>query len=142
MTGAVVSVTLLILLAAVHLYWAGGGRAGKAAAIPERNGRPVLKPGSFATMAVALALLVAAAIIATQAGFIFPGRFQAYSRICCGVLALIFLGRAVGDFRYVGFFKTVVGTRFARLDSTIFSPMSLVLAVSIADATLGSGRHA
>ena len=33
--------------------------------------------------------------------------------------AVVFLARAVGDFRYVGFFKRVRGTRFARLDTIL-----------------------
>ncbi|WP_423856182.1 DUF3995 domain-containing protein [Acidithiobacillus ferrianus] len=37
----------------------------------------------------------------------------------------------MGDFRLVGFFKTVTGTRFARLDSTVFSPLCLAMAIGI-----------
>jgi hypothetical protein len=37
--------------------------------------------------------------------------------------------RSVGDFRLVGFFKRVRGTRFARYDSLLFSPLSLALGV-------------
>ncbi len=136
MAGAVVSVTLLILIAALHFYWAAGGRAGKSAAIPERNGRPVLNPSALGTSLVASALLIAAAIVATQAGLLFQDRFQPVPRILTGLLALIFLARAVGDFRYVGFFKTIGGSRFARLDTWIFSPLCMFLAATIADATL------
>ncbi len=136
MIGAIPSMTVLTSLAALHFYWALGGRAGKSAAIPERNGKPVLRPTASATLLVGLALLLAVAIIATQARFIFPGRFQPYARIVCAALALVFLARAVGDFRYVGFFKSVGATRFARLDTYVFSPLCLVLSASIADVAL------
>ncbi len=138
MTGAVVSVTILVLIAATHIYWAMGGRSGKAVAVPERNGLPAFKPGALATLGVAVALLIAAAIVAIQAGFIFQGKFQPYVFILSVALALVFLARAVGDFRYVGFFKRVVGSRFARLDTWVFSPLCVLLALLIADAIVGA----
>jgi hypothetical protein len=137
MTGAVVSVTILVLIAATHLYWAMGGRSGKSAAVPERNGLPAFKPGALATLGVAVALLIAAFIIAIQAGLIFKGKFQPYAVVLSVALALVFLARAIGDFRYVGFFKRVVGSRFARLDTWVFSPLCVLLALLIADAIVG-----
>jgi hypothetical protein len=47
------------------------------------------------------------------------------------VLAFVVVARAVGDFRLVGFFKRVTGTRFARLDSAVFSPLCAAIAVGI-----------
>jgi hypothetical protein len=138
MAGAIVSVTLLVLIAATHVYWALGGRAGMSAAIPERNGRPVFQPGAVTPLFVAVALLIAAAIVAMQAGLIWRGAFQPYVRILSVALAVIFLARAIGDFRYVGFFKRIVGSRFARLDTYVFSPLCVLLALSIADAIVGA----
>jgi len=138
MAGAIVSVTLLVLIAATHVYWALGGRAGKSAAIPERNGRPVFQPGAVTTLFVAFALVIAAAIVAIQAGLIWRGAFQPSVRILSVALACVFLARAIGDFRYVGFFKTIVGSRFARLDTYVFSPLCVLLAISIADAVVGA----
>jgi hypothetical protein len=137
MAGAITSVTLLVLIAAVHVYWALGGRAGKAASIPERNGAPVFRPGFLATLCVAMALLVAAAIVAIQAGLMLPGAFRPMVTILSVALALVFLGRALGDFRYVGFFKKVTGSSFARLDTWVFSPLCVLMALLIADAIVG-----
>ncbi|WP_205190355.1 DUF3995 domain-containing protein, partial [Burkholderia sp. LMG 13014] len=47
-------------------------------------------------------------------------------------LALIFAVRAVGDFRYVGFFKRIRGSRFARMDTLYYSPLCAALSLSIA----------
>jgi hypothetical protein len=138
MAGAAASVALLVLIAAAHVYWALGGRAGKSAAIPERNGLPVIQPGALATLAVAIALLAAAGVVATQAGLIFAGAFQPYALILSVLLAFAFLARGVGDFRYVGFFKRVVGSRFARLDTWVFSPLCVLLGLLIADAIVGA----
>ncbi len=116
------------------VYWALGGDAGKSAAIPERNGVPVMQPGSLASLCAAIALLIAAAIVAMEAGLLFPGKVQPCASILSGLLACVFLARAVGDFRYVRFFKKSVGSKFAYLDTWVFWPLCVLLALSIADA--------
>lgn len=42
------------------------------------------------------------------------------------------LARAIGEFKYLGFFKRVHGSRFARLDSLVYSPLCLLLALGVA----------
>lgn len=42
-------------------------------------------------------------------------------------VGVVLVARAIGDFRYVGFFKRVRGSRFATLDSLLFSPFCLTL---------------
>ena len=49
------------------------------------------------------------------------------------------LMRAIGDFRYVGFFKRVRGSRFARMDTTLYSPLCLALAAGVAAVAFGAG---
>ena len=46
----------------------------------------------------------------------------------CWVLAAAMLLRALGDFRYVGFFKRVRTGRFAELDTKFYTPLCLALA--------------
>jgi hypothetical protein len=48
------------------------------------------------------------------------------------LIAFIFLARAVGDFNYVGFFKRVKRTAFAKNDSRYFAPLCLFIAVTSA----------
>jgi hypothetical protein len=55
-------------------------------------------------------------------------------------LALGLLARAMGDFNYVGFFKRVRGTRFARMDTLLYSPLCLALAVGVAAVTFYSAE--
>jgi hypothetical protein len=40
--------------------------------------------------------------------------------------------RAIGDFNYVGFFKRRRGTRFAHLDTRLYSPLALGLGLGTA----------
>ena len=51
-------------------------------------------------------------------------------------LALGLLARAIGEFKYVGFFKRVRGSRFAQLDSLLYSPLCLLLAAGVAAVAL------
>jgi hypothetical protein len=123
----------------LHVYWAGGGSAGAVAALPERNGEPIFRPGPASTLVVAGLLALAAMLVLAHAG---RGPAAALPRwiITFGapVAAVVLLARAIGDFRYVGFFKQVRDTRFARLDTLIYSPVALLL--GIATAVVAWGR--
>ncbi|MBL8019176.1 MAG: DUF3995 domain-containing protein [Leptospirales bacterium] len=116
------------LLALLHVYWAFGGKIGILAALPEQGGKPVFTPSKSMTILVALALGFAA-IVALHAGHVLTStvlssRLSAW--FCLG-LAAVFLFRAIGDFKLVGFAKTVKGTRFARQDTLYYSPLCLLL---------------
>lgn len=125
---AAIAATILGALGGLHLYWALGGTFGKDAAIPTRNGEPVLRPSGLGTGLVALALFAMAALLAVSRGWVdLPGLHGA-SRLGAAIAALAFGIRAVGDFRYVGFFKRIRDGRFARLDTLVYSPLCVLLA--------------
>ena len=124
-------IATFVLLAGVHVYWACGGRWLKGAAVPERNGRAAFVPGPLATLAVAAALLLFAGLVAAVSGsVVLPVPLRA-GCLLVFALAALFLVRAVGDFRLVGFFKKTTGTRFARLDTAVYSPLCTVLALGL-----------
>jgi Protein of unknown function (DUF3995) len=134
------AILILVFLAAVHLYWAAGGKAGKSAAIPTAEGRAVIKPSALATATVAAALSAAAALVALRIGWFAPAGFvgdSIFVRAAVWLLAAVFALRAIGDFRYVGFFKRVRDTGFARLDTLAYSPLCAGLAVLIGIAASG-----
>ncbi|SDH94916.1 Protein of unknown function [Pseudomonas benzenivorans] len=123
--------SLFTVLGGWHFYWAFGGRLAASAAIPEVDGRPTFTPSGFATVLVGLALVACAALIAATAGLLpvpVPGRILAW---LCYALAFVLGARAIGDFRLVGFFKRVRGSRFASLDTFVYSPLCLALAVGV-----------
>ena len=122
-------VGVFALLSLVHVYWALGPHGTKSAVVPEVDGRAAFRPSPPATLAVALVLLACALLVAATSGLA-PSPLP--MRILCGLmfaLALVLLARAIGDFRLVGFFKRVTGTRFTRLDSAVYSPLCLLLAI-------------
>jgi hypothetical protein len=49
MVAGAIAIVILLLLAAVHVYWAAGGKAGKAAAVPTAEGRAIIKPSALST---------------------------------------------------------------------------------------------
>ena len=87
----------------------------------------------MSTLAVAGLLAFAAVLVLARDGHgpgtILPGWMVALG---APVVAVVLLVRAIGDFRYIGFFKRVRGTRFARLDTRYFSPVALMLGAATA----------
>jgi Protein of unknown function (DUF3995) len=140
MIAGAAAILILVFLAAVHLYWAAGGKAGKAAAIPTAEGRALIKPSALGTAMVAVALCAAAAVLALRIGWLTPpgvARDNILVRIAAWLIAAVFALRAVGDFRYVGFFKRERDTGFARLDTLAYSPLCAGLAALVGIAASG-----
>ena len=128
---AVALIATFAFLASIHVYWAFGGRFAKVAAIPELRGTPSFVPGRMATLLVACALFACAGLIGAASGFVDAPVSSLVIQWGCFALALLLLLRAIGDFRLVGFFKKVRGTRFAWLDSALYSPLCLALALGV-----------
>jgi uncharacterized protein DUF3995 len=123
---------ILSLLAVIHIYWALGGTLGKSRAIPTRDGQQLFTPTPFTTFLVAFGLFVMSALNAIRIGWITVPEISRFVRAGLWLTAAIFLLRAVGDFRYVGFFKRHGESRFAKLDTLLYSPLCLLLACLVA----------
>jgi hypothetical protein len=91
------------------------------AALPEQNGQPIFRPGPASTLAVAGLLAFAGLLVLAHAP----------------VAAVVLLARSIGDVRYIGFFKRVRDTRFAKLDTRIYSPIALLLGIATAVVAWG-----
>jgi hypothetical protein len=123
---------VLVALGVLHIVWAFGGLTSRLAVVPERDGAPLFRPSRGASLAVALLLLVAAMLVMQQGGalpYLVPAPL---ATLGCWTIAMTFTARAVGEFRYLGFFKRVRGTRFARWDTRLFSPLCLALGIGTA----------
>ncbi|MES2820827.1 MAG: DUF3995 domain-containing protein [Pseudomonadota bacterium] len=126
-----VLIAVFLALAALHLYWALGGRALKLGAVPQVAGRPAFVPSPVMTLAVALALSICALLVAGTVGWLPIPIPQGFFCALLVALALVFLARAIGDFRLVGFFKKVHDSPFAYLDTRVFSPLCLAIALGL-----------
>jgi hypothetical protein len=125
-----INTTLFILLSFLHFYWALGGNWGMEGVLPSLSeGRKVFKPGLYGTLGVGAAMGIAAFITMCNTGIFdlyLNHNFICYATIAIGV---VFCLRAIGDFRYVGFFKKATGTLFAKNDTYYYSPLCLLIAV-------------
>lgn len=131
----IASAAVLAVLGGWHVYWAGGGHVGLGAVVPVREGRELFRPRPVGTLAVALLLFGAArTVLGCVGAWAVPPPFVRCSRRMTWLLAVTFALRAIGDFRYAGFFKRVRGTRFARWDSALYSPLCALLALGCAAA--------
>jgi len=129
---------IFVSLSLLHGYWVVVGAGHLSGYVPEIEGKPAFEPGRFATSVVALLLLLAAAICADQARLLGMPRIP-LARVGVWTLLVVFLLRAIGEFRLVGIFKRVRSTRFGRLDTWVYSPLCLVVSLLCA-ALLHSTR--
>jgi hypothetical protein len=135
---ALALVTTFMLLAALHVYWAYGGRWGAAVTVPVVDGRPAFRPGRASTLVVAILLVAAGAIIAVRSNTI-PGQDAAPRLVHLGAwtLCAVFALRAVGNFKTFGFFKGTRDTAFARFDTRLFSPLCVAISLGCLLISLG-----
>lgn len=128
------TISLATLLAAVfaflgglHVYWAMGGRKWILAAIPEVEGKPTIMPGKGITLAVAIGLFAFGTLAFL---LVFPPEIKLPLESIGWVVAGIFLLRAIGEFKYVGFFKRVRHTAFGRRDTRLYSPLCFFISLT------------
>ena len=133
---AIVLCVVFLALSALHLYWVLSGGFGLDAVVPTQHDRPLFEPGTASTLLVAAALFLAALVSIWRGAFLQLGPSW-IPRVGIWVLAAIFALRAIGDFRYVGFFKRIRGTKFARNDTLYFSPLCMVISVLATWLALG-----
>ncbi len=123
----IVLIIIFSSLSLLHFYWAAGGQWWLSNALPtNENGQHVLKTGPVSSMVVGLGLLGFASYYFVLSANALSGTM---THIVGWIIPSIFLLRSIGDFKYVGFFKTVKSTEFARNDSRFYTPLCLILAV-------------
>lgn len=133
MQAAVAAITCAVFafLSLLHAYWALGGRWAHEAALPFKDGGPLFRPSAVGTFMVGLVLMAFAGLAAVNGGLLGLGAPPAWFRWAGGAVALALVGRAIGDFRYVGFFKRLGEDPFARLDTRVYSPLCILLAAGM-----------
>ncbi len=115
-------VLVFFLIGIVHLYWAFGGQKGLRAAIPENEKGPLFEAKSFGTFLIAFTFFTGSFAAAMEMFAIYLISWQHY---LYHVVGIVFFARAIGEFKYVGFFKKVKGTKFAHYDTFFYSPLCL-----------------
>jgi len=131
MIATLLSTVLSVLftsLGLIHIYWLLGGKWGGDKVIPTKANQmdtASIQIPKFATLLVASVLVLFGLIYLIKAGytpFHVPSWVANYGY---WIIPSIFILRALGDFKYIGFFKTVRNTNFAKADTRLFSPLCL-----------------
>jgi len=121
---------LLIGLGLIHFNWVVGGNFGFSESLPTKeNGERVLNPKKIDSAIVGIGLTAFGFFYLLKSGvieFIIPGWIMAYGS---WIIPIIFLLRAIGEFKYVGFFKKIKKTEFGKLDTKLFSPLCLIIGI-------------
>ncbi|MFT4664376.1 MAG: hypothetical protein ACI8YQ_001020 [Polaribacter sp.] len=119
---------IFLLLSILHFYWASGGKWGIDAALPTSStssGERMLNPGSLGTIFVALALLAMSVLYLLHSNYLSLPISEWIITGSSWFIPSIFLLRSIGDFKYVGLFKKIKNTTFAKADTKIFIPLCL-----------------
>ncbi|MGK0363082.1 MAG: hypothetical protein ACI85O_000123 [Saprospiraceae bacterium] len=121
---------IFIVLALIHFNWVIGGTWGFDQALPtDTQGEKLFTPGKIDSAIVGFGLAAFGFFYLLQTSFINIEIPQWIEKYTAWVIPAIFLLRAVGDFKYVGFFKKIKDTEFGKTDARIFSPLCLLIAI-------------
>lgn len=120
-----------LFLAVCHMYWLFGGKLWLERVIPSKeNQGTVVKIPLIATLFSGLFLLTFSVVYFIKSGLI---EFEYYIDFLDKVywfLPALFTLRAIGDFKYLGFFKKVKSTKFGQADSKVFAPLCLGIGIT------------
>ena len=125
-----INTSIFILLSFLHVYWAMGGKRGMSAVLPSlEEGHAVFTPGPLITLVVAAAMGIFAFITIGNLDIFRQYINLTIFKYATLAIGLIFTLRAIGDFKYMGFFKKATGTPFAKNDTRYYSPLCVIIAV-------------
>src|SRR5437762_4367155 len=128
-----VSISLFLIflfLSLIHFYWSAGGQWGKDAAIPsKKNNIKAISPGVLSTFIVGLGFLAFGIFILIKANLLHIPIPLLIKKNGLWFIAIIFIIRAIGEFKYIGFFKKIRCTKFGEYDTMYYSPLSLLIGI-------------
>lgn len=127
----ILTILSMLLFGGIHIYWLFGGVWAVKNVIPTKDNQDAaLKIPTIATIIVALGLFSIALLYLLKSGIVsfpLPLILIQLATYTYWFIPTIFLLRAIGDFNYVGIFKKVKHTTFAKADTQIFIPLCLTI---------------
>lgn len=127
---ATIVIIILVCISVIHFYWSMGGVWGLDQSLPQSaNGQRLFTPKNMHSAVVAIGMLIAVIFVLIKVKLIsipLPNLILNYG---LWLFAAVFMVRAVGDFKYVGFFKRVKQTNFGQLDTKYYSPLCLLVGI-------------
>lgn len=123
-------IIIFTVLAVIHFVWALGVSWGEKFAVPAKeNGEKVINPGRLECIIIGSGLSLFAIFYLSYLDFAtykFPE--WVYLSVGWGIPS-IFMLRAIGEFKYIGFFKKVKNTDFGKADTVFFSPLCILIGI-------------
>lgn len=119
---------LLAILSLLHFHWALGGTYGFENSLPtDLNGNRVLNPKKIDSAIVGIGLLMFAFIFLVKSSILHLQLPMFVMNYALWLIIAIFFLRAMGDFKFVGFFKKIKTTEFAKMDTKLYVPLCFLL---------------
>ena len=130
MTLSILLSLILITLGVIHFNWVIGGTFGFATSLPTKeSGERVLNPKKIDSAIVGIVLILFGFFYVLTSGLIDYDLPEWIVKYGGWIISIIFILRAVGEFKYIGFFKSVKKTDFGKLDTKFFSPLCLLIGI-------------
>ena len=124
-----ISITsILSIIALLHFYWSFGGQYGVQSVAPKPVGEDEIKiPRALAFIVGCLIMLLGVLAIFLAIENNLDKQYESSIGYLVSVVVVV---RAIGEFRYLGFFKKIYNSSFAKKDTFFFSPLCLILGIS------------
>ncbi len=118
------------ILGGFHFYWLFGGIWGLKKVIPTKTKNATrLEIPRIATLFVAIILSSMGIFYLMHADFIVIDLPNFLMTFCVWAIPIVFALRAIGEFRFVGYFKRIRDTDFAKADTQLFTPLCTLISV-------------
>lgn len=121
---------IFISISLIHFLWGSGFNWGIENTLPtDEDGKRILNPRKMDCFIMGFGLLAMASFY-----FLMLSMFEINLKhwifsIGQWVIPSIFIVRAIGDFKYVGFSKRIKSTNFSKWDSKLYTPLCLFIGI-------------
>jgi hypothetical protein len=121
---------IFFILSIIHFNWVFGGTFGFDVSLPtNEKGERVINPKRMESAVVGAGLMTFAFFYLVKSGMIAIDLPDWVMNYVSWIIPLIFILRAIGEFRYIGFFKRIKKTEFGKLDTRFYSPLCLAVGI-------------
>lgn len=125
---SIILFVIFTILGSFHLYWFLGGIWGLEKVIPSKSEKAsTISIPKFATLIVSATLFLFGVFYLIKSELIIVAMPNGIANYIYWFIPSVFILRAIGEFNYVGFFKKIKNTEFAKADTKLFSPLCLII---------------
>lgn len=121
---------IFMTLGIIHISWVMGAKFALSASLPTKlNGKRLFNPTKVQTAFVVTLLITCGYFYFLKSGLTAYGLPDWMMTCGSWIIPMVFLLRAIGEFKYIGLFKRVRDTTFGKWDTYFFSPLCLGIAI-------------